>query len=98
MRMENGLGTKTSLNMDKKVTLKTHKINMEWFDMKKKIRLKVDLPIDKKHNCKAGNKYYITQRFLVPESDRTSKVEFIAESGEPVCALLGEFDWIVDDD
>lgn len=64
--------------------------------MPEKIRLKRDLPIDKIHNCKAGNVYDIIDRHAQSGTKRTNKVEFIAESGERVCALLGEFEWITD--
>ena len=62
--------------------------------MKTRIRLKVDLPIDPKYGCVRGKEYNVTKRHTERGSERTTKVEFLCETGDSVCALLAEFEWI----
>lgn len=56
--------------------------------------LLVSLPVNKIHKCFAGNVYKIDKIYKKENSERTYKVQFMAESGESVCAFPSEIEII----
>lgn len=68
-----------------------------------KIRLRVDLPVEKRHRCRAGNVYTAIdvkrdeplaedEYFEAEKEGCLRMVGFVAESGETVYASPAEFD------
>ena len=55
----------------------------------KRIKLRRDLEVDPKHNCKKGNEYIANA-----VQGKSGKVEFTADSGEKVIAKFHEYDVI----
>lgn len=65
--------------------------------MAMRIRLKVDLPVEARHGCKAGNEYEVVdeKRYKAIGSGtrgRLEKVGFVAASGKTVYAFRHEFE------
>lgn len=63
----------------------------------KRIRLKVDLPVEARHGCKAGNEYEVVDErrrepLVIGNKGRLEKVGFVATSGETVYAFPEEFE------
>jgi hypothetical protein len=68
----------------------------------KRIRLKIDLPVEVRRGCKAGNVYDVLYEVREPPkgtlrgAGRLAKVGFNTASGVVVYALPHEFEWYDD--